>query len=109
MFRDIFKVLKKEAEKVIEEAEKQAEKHEKTETPSQVPTGKYWRLAAWIKSNYGDWFKDGATTEEVRQQLEKVFRERERMGDFRNNPAILKGFRVYIEGRQYGNLVRVRE
>ena len=117
MFRDIFKKIQKEAVKRIEEAEKESQESKneqqhstrKTETRKLTPSGRYGRLAVWIKSNYGAWFKDGATTEEVYQQLERVFNDRKRKGDFRNNPDILKGFRAYIEGKQYGNLVRVSE
>ncbi len=71
-------------------------------------TSSYGRLAMWIKSNYGSRFRKGSTTEEVKQQLERVLRERERMGDFRDNPAIYKGFRAYIDKKEYGDLVRIR-
>ena len=115
MFRDIFKKIQKGAEKRIEEADKESERRReqrpvaRRETRPQAPSGRYGRLAAWIKSNYGSWFRDGASSEEVYQQLMRVFNERQRRGDFRTNPDIVKGFRAYIERRQYGNLVRVRE
>jgi hypothetical protein len=112
MFRKLFKGLKKEAEKIIEEVEEWEEEQEETaeeETPVAPSYGRYGRLAAWIKSVYGDRFRDGSTTEEVRRQLERVLRERERMGDFEDNPAIFKGFRAYIDREEYGDLVRIRE
>ena len=112
MFRKLIKGLKKEAEKIIEEVEEWEEEQEEgaeEETPITPSYGRYGRLAAWIKSTYGDRFRDGSTTEEVKQQLEKVIRERERMGDFRDNPAIFKGFRAYIDLKEYGELVRIRE
>jgi hypothetical protein len=112
MFRKLIKGLKKEAEKIIEEVQeleeeqKGAVEEEVTVTPSY---GRYGRLAAWIKSNYGNRFRDGSTTEEVKQQLERVLRERERMGDFEYYPAIMRGFRAYIDRREYGDLVRISE
>ena len=112
MFRKLIKGLKKEAEKIIEEVEEWEEEQEEgaeEETPITPSYGRYGRLAAWIKSTYGDRFRDGSTTEEVKRQLEKVLRERERMGDFRDNPAIFKGFRAYIDLKEYGELVRIRE
>jgi hypothetical protein len=112
MFRKLFKGLKKEAEKIIEEVEEWEEEQEEgaQEETAITPTyGRYGRLAAWIKSNYGNRFRDGSTTEEVKQQLERVLRERERMGDFEDNPAIFKGFRAYIDNEEYGELVRIRE
>ena len=92
-----------------EEWEEEQEEGAEEETPITPSYGRYGRLAAWIKSTYGDRFRDGSTTEEVKQQLEKVIRERERMGDFRDNPAIFKGFRAYIDLKEYGELVRIRE
>jgi hypothetical protein len=112
MFRKLFNGLKKEAEKIIEEVEEWEEGQEEAaeeETPVASAYGRYGRLAAWIKSNYGNRFRDGSTTEEVRRQLERVLRERERMGDFEYYPAIIKGFRAYIDGGEYGDLVRIRE
>ena len=112
MFRKLFKGLKKEAEKIIEEVEEWEEEQEEAaeeEAPVAPAYGRYGRLAAWIKSNYGNRFKDGSTTEEVRRQLERVLRERERRGDFEYYPAVMKGFRAYIDRGEYGDLVRIRE
>jgi len=112
MFRKLFKGLKKEAEKIIEEVDKWEEEQKEgaeEETPSTPSYGRYGRLVAWIKSNYGSRFRDESTTEEVKLQLEKVLRERERMGDFEDYPAIAKGFRAYIDRREYGELVRISE
>ena len=113
MFRDILKGLKKGAEKVIEEvdelAKEQSEKGDEEDSYSNVPVGRYGRLNAWIKSNYGNRFKDTSTTDEVKEQLEQILRERERMGDFRDYPDILKGFQAYIRSKQYGDLVRSGE
>ena len=112
MFRKLFKGLKKEAEKIIEEVEEWEEEQEEAaeeEAPVAPAYGRYGRLAAWIKSNYGNRFRDGSTAEEVRRQLERVLRERERMGDFEYYPAVIKGFRAYIDRGEYGDLVRIRE
>ena len=112
MFRNLLKGLKKEAEKIIEEVEEWEEEQDETleeENYESVPAGRYGRLAAWIKSNYGDRFQDASNTDEVKEQLEQILRERERMGDFMDNPAIFKGFRAYVDNKEYGELVRIRE
>ena len=80
MFRDLLGSLKKEAEKRIaqQEEEKKREKPKQHVQPRQQPqprnrrTGKYGRLAAWIKSNYGNNFRDGQTSDEVKNQLDKI-------------------------------------
>ena len=112
MFRNLLKGLKKEAEKIIEEVEEWEEEQDENweeETYESLPAGRYGRLAAWIKSNYGDRFQDSSTTDEVKEQLEQILKERERMGDFRDFPDALKGFKSYINKREYGGLVRISE
>ena len=39
----------------------------------------------------------------------EILRERERMGDFDDYPDAIKGFKAYIEKKEYGTLVRIRE
>lgn len=112
MFRNILNSLKKEAEKVIKEVEEKAEEQKEKwedETPTDAPKGRYGRLAAWIKYNYGDRLQDVSTIDEVKEQLEQILRERERQGDFRYSPGILKGFKSYIDKKEYGDLVRIDE
>ena len=113
MFRNILKGLKKEAEKIIKEVEDleedQEENREGEETYKSAPAGRYGRLAAWIKSNYGDRFQDVSTTDEVNEQLEQILKERERKGDFRDSPGVLRGFKSYINKKEYGDLVRISE
>ena len=115
MFRDLLGSLKKEAEKRIaqQEEEKKQDEPKRQEQPKQQPqlrnrrSGKYGRLAAWIKSNYGDNFKDGQTSDEVKNQLDKIFRELDQKGSL--SPDAKRGFRTYIDTRIYGDLIKVRE
>ena len=69
--------------------------------------GKYGRLAAWIKSYYGNNFRDGQTSDEVKTQLDMIFRELASNGSLSGDTQ--RGFRAFIESRQYGDLVKVRE
>jgi hypothetical protein len=68
---------------------------------------RYDRLAAWIKTRYGNRFRDGVPSAEVEAQLENVFKELETQGAFIKHPKIANGFRAYISERKYGDLVRV--
>ena len=118
MFRDLFGSLKKEAEKRLEEEAKRREEQNRKE-PSKPATmtpqtqlrnrrtGKYGRLAAWIKSSYGGSFRDGQTSDEVKLELDRIFAELERDGSLSGNAK--KGFRLFIDTRKYGDLVKVRE
>lgn len=85
-----------------------------TTKPVQAPTpaakhGRYGRLAAWIKTRYGNRFRDGFTNVEVEAQLENIFKELETQGTFKKHPKIANGFKAYINERKYGDLVRVSE
>ena len=71
--------------------------------------GRYGRLAAWIKTNYGNRLREGVTSVEVEAQLKSIFEELEAKGAFKKHPKIANGFRVYISERKYGDLVRVGE
>lgn len=112
-FRDIFKSLKDEVEKRArqQEPQKQPEKpkHEETRPEGVRRRHGYRRLIAWLKENYGARFRDGSTTAAVQAELEKIYKELEAKGDFRDNPEIVKGWRAYIDGKQYGELVRISE
>jgi hypothetical protein len=70
---------------------------------------RYGRLAAWIKTTYGNRFRDGATSTEVETQLQNLLKELETTEDFKKHPKIANGFRAYISERRYGDLVRVIE
>jgi hypothetical protein len=112
MFRNLLKGLKKEAEKIIEEIEDIEEDQEETlgeDNYLNAPVGRYGRLAAWIKNNYEDRFQNVSTTDEVTEQLERILKERERKGDFRDFPEVKKGFKSYIDKKEYGDLVRISE
>jgi len=112
MFRNILKGLKKEAEKIIKEVEEMDEDQEETweeDNYSAPSEGRYGRLASWIKNNYGNRFQNVSTTDEVKEQLEQILKERERKGDFRDFPEVYKGFKAYIEKKEYGDLVRINE
>jgi hypothetical protein len=76
---------------------------------TQGEQGRYGRLAAWIKTRYGDRFRDGATSVEVETQLQNLLRELETTEDFKKHPKIANGFRAYISEKKYGDLVRVIE
>ena len=79
-------------------------------TRAPTPTGRrsrYERLAAWIKTRYGNRFRDDTTSGEVEAQLGNIFSELETKGAFRKHPKIANGFRAYINERKYGDLVRV--
>jgi hypothetical protein len=109
MFRDLMNNLKKEAEKRIteQEAQKQQAEPKQQEKPKRTGSRRYGRLAAWIKSKYGDNFKDGQTSDEVNLQLNKIFRDIDSKGGFGSEAR--KGFKTYIDKRQYGDLVKIRE
>lgn len=77
--------------------------------PSPGADGRYGRLAAWIKTNYGSRFTEGATSAEVEAQLRSILAELEAKGAFQKHPKIANGFRAYISERKYGDLVRVSE
>jgi len=70
---------------------------------------RYGRLAAWIKTTYGNRFRDGATSVEVETQLQNLLKVLETTEDFKKHPKIANGFRAYISERKYGDLVRVVE
>lgn len=82
--------------------------------PEPAPTppvthGRYGRLAAWIKTNYGSRFREGVASGEVEAQLRNIFGELEAKGAFKKHPKIANGFRAYISERRYGDLVKVSE
>ena len=115
MFRDLLGSVRKEAEKRLaqQEDERKREEARRQEQSKQPPqqrnrrSGRYGRLAAWIKSNYGNNFRDGQTSDEVKNQLEKIFGELDTRGSFSSDAK--RGFRTYIDTRKYGDLVKVRE
>jgi hypothetical protein len=115
MFRDLLGSLRKEAEKRLtqQEEERKREEPKRQEQFKQQPqprnrrSGKYGRLAAWIKSNYGNNFRDGQTSNEVKNQLEKIFGELDKRGSIGSDAK--RGFRTYIDTRKYGDLIKVRE
>jgi|WetSurMetagenome_2_1015567.scaffolds.fasta_scaffold796400_2 hypothetical protein len=120
MFKDLFGSLKKEAEKRLAEQEEARRREEqgRREAPKQSSqniqggkrnrrTGKYGRLAAWIKSNYGDNFSDGQTSDEVKAKLDNIFADLVKNGQLSGSAR--DGFRTFIDTRKYGDLVKVRE
>jgi hypothetical protein len=74
-------------------------------TPIQLPRlspgSRYGKIVVWLKANYGSRFTQGASTDEIRMQLTKIFNE-----DIAPRRHALQGFRNYIAQRQYGDLVR---
>jgi hypothetical protein len=82
---------------------------EQERAPPQGEQGRYGRLAAWIKTRYGNRFMDGATSTEVETQLENILKELETTEDFKKHPKMATGFRTYISDKKYGDLVRVSE
>lgn len=70
---------------------------------------RYGRLAVWIKTHYGNRFREGATSVEVEAQLRSILGELEAKGAFSKHPKIANGFRAYISERKYGDLVRISE
>jgi len=107
VFRDIFKGLKGEIEKRARTQEEQ--KREEAQPEEGAAQSRYYRLAAWIKTRYGNRFREGLKSVEVETQLENVFKELETKGAFKKYPKIANGFRAYISERKYGDLVRVTE
>jgi hypothetical protein len=71
--------------------------------------GRYGRLAAWIKTNYGSRFREGVTSDEVEAQLRSILGELEAKGAFKKHLKIANGFRAYISEKKYGDLVKVSE
>jgi hypothetical protein len=115
MFKDLLGSLKNEAEKRLAQQEELRKKEEQKQKDVTKPnpqsrtrrSGKYGRLAAWIKSNYGSSFKDGQTSDEVKTQLDRIFTELESKGSLSGDAK--RGFRMFIDTRKYGDLVKVRE
>jgi len=114
MFKDLLGGIKKEAERRMAQQEdaKKQEEQKRDEASKPQPqrnrrSGKYGRLAAWIKSNYGTNFKDGQTSDEVKAQLDKIFSELDSKGSLSGDAK--RGFRTFIDTRKYGDLVKVRE
>jgi hypothetical protein len=70
------------------------------------PKQRYKKIARWLKENYGDRFKEGASTDEMEKQLTQIFKE-DIEPNFKSEPKYVKGFKNYIEQRQYGDLVSV--
>lgn len=89
----------------MQEEQKRKEERREEETHQ----SRYYRLAAWIKTRYGNRFRDCVKSVDVETQLENIFKELETKGVFKKNPKIAKGFRAYISERKYGDLVRVIE
>jgi len=114
MFRDLLGSIKKEVEKqtASQQEPKKQENQNQKEAPKLQPqkrnrrSGKYGRLAAWIKSNYGNSFKDGQTGDEVKAQLDKIFSELDSKGSLSSEAK--RGFRTFIDTRKYDDLVKVR-
>jgi hypothetical protein len=71
------------------------------------PKSRYNSLAAWIKTRYGNMFRDGMSSAEVQVQLESIMKEQEAKGAFKEHPKIANGFRAYISERKYGDLIRI--
>jgi len=107
VFRDIFKGLKGEIEKRARPQEEQ--RREEARPEEGAAQSRYFRLAAWVKTRYGNRFRDGLRNVEVETQLENIFRELETKGAFKKHPKIANGFRAYISERKYGDLVKVSE
>lgn len=101
-FKDIQDRIKKSTTPVETRKEQPSERQD-------VLHSSYERLAAWIKTKYGNRFRDGTKSADVEAQLQNIFRELETKGAFRKYPKIAKGFRAYIDERKYGDLVRVSE
>jgi hypothetical protein len=95
--------------KSLEEAKKLTTQPARAPTPSSGAYSRYERLAAWIKTRYGNRFRDGVKNSEVEAQLQNIFKELETKGAFRKYPKIANGFRTYINEKKYGDLVRVIE
>jgi len=96
----------------LDKLKKKLEEAKVLTTPSRAPTlptrhSHYESLAAWIKTRYGNRFRDGSTSADVEAQLENIFSELETRGAFKKHPKIANGFRAYISERKYGDLVRV--
>jgi hypothetical protein len=114
VFGDIFKNVQKELEKGVgdqqqREREQQKQKEDRERYEEKPHEGGYERLTAWIKTRYGNRFRDGQKNVEVESQLESIFKEREAKGDFKKHPKIANGFRIYIDQKKYGDLVKVSQ
>jgi hypothetical protein len=77
------------------------------EQKSSLPSKqRYEKIAYWLKAKYGDKFQEGASTDEIEKQLTKIFKE-DIEPKYRSEPKYAKGFKNYIEQKQYGDLVSV--
>lgn len=81
-------------------------KTSKEEPTSSTPKKRYRKLAYWLKMNYGDQFKKGASTDELQKVLTEIFKK-DIEPNYTSEPKYVKGFKNYIAQRQYGDLVSV--
>ena len=77
-----------------------------TDKPKASTKQRYKRIVNWLKANYGDQFKEGTSTDEIEKQLSKIFKDVVEP-NYISQPEYVKGWKKYIEQRQYGDLVRV--
>lgn len=109
---DAFKKINDALAKVQPPANKSEEKKAPQEESSQpapsasLPKKRYRKLAYWLKQNYGDKFRKDASTDELQRILTEIFKK-DIEPNYRSEPKYVKGFKNYIEQRQYGDLVSV--
>ena len=60
-----------------------------------------------MKSEYGAWFRDIRTSDQVNARLEQVLADMDQKGVFDGYPDARRGFKAYIDSQQYGDLVKV--
>ena len=107
-WRDILKGVKDVLEKGAT-APQTGQRSRKFPGQAQEPLSHYERIVAWIRTNYGSRFKEGAKIADVELQLQGIVKELESKEDFKKHPKMINGFRAYINEREYGDLVRVTE
>ncbi|MCE5316799.1 MAG: hypothetical protein LLG04_05485 [Parachlamydia sp.] len=91
---------------IFDTAKRKTEPSSNAPTPvASPPKQRYKRIVRWLKANYGDRF-EGASTDEIEKQLTMIFKEVVEP-NFINEPKYAKGFKAYIEQKQYGDLVSV--
>jgi len=77
-----------------------------TDKSKALPKQRYKRIVRWLKENYGDQFEEGTPTDEIEKRLSKIFKDVVEP-NYISQPEYVKGWKKYIEQRQYGDLVRV--
>jgi len=71
--------------------------------------GNYSFIGAWVKTKYGDRFRDGMSRFEVEGELNNVLHEIGNTDLMKKRPGMMNAFQGYVQEGKYGELVKVKE